>query len=135
MAAVRMRLKRIITSEIHDQQYVELREMDGPRRFNIVIGIFEASSIDRRVRRVPTPRPLTHDLVVNIIEEMGGALQDIVISELQEHTYYAKLRVRLKGGDGMIEIDCRPSDAIAAAVTADVPIFVEEDVLLAALGD
>lgn len=124
---VLMRLKRIIISEIHDQQFVELKEVDGIRKFTIVIGIFEATSIDRRVKKIPSPRPLTHDLLVQIIEEMGGELRDIVISELRDHTYYAKLRVYANGE--MIEIDSRPSDAIAVAVTADVPIYVAEEVL------
>lgn len=124
---VEMLLKRIIISEIHDQQFVELREADGDRRFTIVIGIFEATSIDRRVKKIPSPRPLTHDLLNNVIEELGGELRDILISELREHTYYAKLRVALNGE--LIEIDSRPSDAIALAVTADVPIFVAEEVL------
>jgi bifunctional DNase/RNase len=122
-----MELKRIIISEIHDQQVIMLREVDGDRSFPIVIGIFEATSIDRRVKNIPTPRPLTHDLVANVIEQLGGELQDIVISELIEHTYFAKLRIRNEGE--LIEIDCRPSDAIALAVTAKVPIFVNEDVL------
>lgn len=124
---VEMVLKRIIISEIHDQQFVELKEVDGGRRFTIVIGIFEATSIDRRVKKIASPRPLTHDLIANIIEEMGGELRDILISDLREHTYYAKLRVAVNGE--VIEIDSRPSDAIAVAVTAEVPIFVAEEVL------
>ena len=76
---------------------------------------------------MPSPRPLTHDLVANVIDQLGGDLQDIYISDLQEHTYFAKLRIK-KDGE-LIEIDCRPSDAIALAVTAKVPIFVSEDVL------
>lgn len=123
---VQMRLKRIIISE-HDQQYIELKEVDGDRRFTIVIGIFEATSIDRRVKRMHSPRPLTHDLIVSAIEELGGELRDIIINELRDHTYFAKLRVRQNGE--MTEIDCRPSDALAVAVTADVPIYVSEDVL------
>ena len=122
-----MELKRIIISEVHEQQIIVLREVDGERSFPIVIGIFEATSIDRRVKGVPSPRPLTHDLVANVIDQLGGELQDIVISDLQDHTYFAKLRVR-KDGE-LIEVDCRPSDAIAVAVTAKVPIWVAEDVL------
>jgi bifunctional DNase/RNase len=124
---VQMELKRIIINEIQDQQVIMLREVDGERSFPIVIGIFEATSIDRRVKNVPTPRPLTHDLVANVIDQLGGELQDIYISELREHTYFAKLRVRQEGE--LIEVDCRPSDAIALAVTAKVPIYVAEDVL------
>ena len=124
---VHMALRRIIVSEVHEHQLVELREVEGPRRFTIVIGFFEATSIDRRVRKQASERPLTHDLVASVIEEMGGELRDILISDLREGIYYAKLRVMV---DGEIrEIDCRPSDAIAVAVTADVPIYVADEVL------
>lgn len=124
---VQMELKRIIISEIHEQQVIALKEVEGDRSFPIVIGIFEATSIDRRVRGITNPRPLTHDLVAGVIESMGGELQDVYINDLREHTYFAKLRVRQDGE--LIEVDCRPSDAIALAVTAKVPIYVAEDVL------
>jgi len=124
---VQMELRRIIISEIHDRQIIILREVDGERSFPIVIGIFEATSIDRRVRQTPTPRPLTHDLIQSIIEDMGGEIEDILITELREHTYYAKMRIR-QGGE-LLEIDCRPSDAIAIAVTARVPIYVADEIL------
>src|SRR3954449_8576726 len=104
-----------------------LREGEGERSFPIVIGIFEATSIDRRVRGLPSPRPLTHDLVASVIDNLGGELRDIYISELKDHTYFAKLRIRLNGE--MVEVDSRPSDAIALAVTAKVPIYVAADVL------
>jgi bifunctional DNase/RNase len=122
-----MELKRIIINEVHDQQVIMLREVDGERSFPIVIGIFEATSIDRRVRGMPSPRPLTHDLVASVVEHLGGELRDIYISDLREHTYYAKLRIRQDGE--LVEVDCRPSDAIALAVTAKVPIYVAEEVL------
>ncbi len=128
-----MELKRIIISENHDQQVIVLREVDGEQSFPIVIGIFEATSIDRRVKSVQSPRPLTHDLVANVIDQMGGELQDICINELREHTYYAKLRIRSNGE--LIQVDCRPSDAIALAVTARVPIYVAEEVLEEAMGE
>jgi uncharacterized protein len=124
---VHMELRRIIINEVQDQQIIMLREVDGDRSFPIVIGIFEATSIDRRVRNMPSPRPLTHDLVAGVIDSLGGELQDVYINELKEHTYYAKLRIR-KDGE-LVEVDCRPSDAIALAVTARVPIYVAEDVL------
>src|SRR5581483_6066380 len=94
---VQMELKRIIISEIHEQQVIMLKEVEGDRSFSIMIGIFEATSIDRRVKHLPSPRPLTHDLVANVIENMGGELRDVYISELRDHTYYAKLRIRLNG--------------------------------------
>jgi bifunctional DNase/RNase len=124
---VQMELRRIIISEIHEQQMILLKEVEGDRNFSIMIGIFEATSIDRRVKKLPSPRPLTHDLIANVIDNLGGELRDIYISELRDHTYYAKLRIR-KDGE-MTEVDCRPSDAIALAVTASVPIYVAEDVL------
>jgi bifunctional DNase/RNase len=126
---VAMELSRIIISEINSEQVIYLKEIDGTRTFPILIGIFEATSIDRRVKRHEAPRPLTHDLLVNSVEALGGEFQDVVISELKDHTYYAVLRVRHEGE--LIEIDARPSDAIAVAVTCDpqLPIYVSEDVL------
>ncbi len=127
-----MELTRIIINEASDSHIIYLKEVDGERRFPIVIGIFEASSIDRRIRNQPTPRPLTHDLLASAIELLGGELQDVVISELREHTFYAKLRVRHDGE--IVEVDSRPSDAIALAVTVDVPIYVAEEVLDEVIG-
>ncbi len=128
-----MELRRIIISELDDHQIVVLKETDGERNFPIVIGIFEATSIDRRVKGMPSPRPLTHDLIISVVEQLGGDIQDILISDLQDHTYYAKLRIR-KDGE-LIEVDCRPSDAIAIAVASRVPIYVNEEVLGEALED
>lgn len=132
--SVQMELSRIIISEIDDQQVVYLSEVDGDRTFPIIIGLFEATSIDRRVKHQQTPRPLTHDLLVAAVEMLGGEFQDVVISELKEHTYYAVIRV-LKDGE-VIEIDARPSDAIAVAVTCEpnLPIYVADDVLENVLG-
>ncbi len=132
---VAMELSRIIISEINDQQLIYLKEIDGQRAFPIVIGLYEAVSIQRHVKGEETPRPLTHDLLVGTVEALGGEFQDVVISELREHTYYAKLRVRHDGE--LVEIDSRPSDAIAVAVTCDppLPIYVAEDVLNDVLGE
>ncbi len=122
-----MELSRIIISDNNEQQIIYLKEVEGDRSFPIVIGIFEATSIDRRIRGQATPRPLTHDLLANAIENLGGEIQDIYISELRDHTYFAKLRIKHDGE--MVEVDSRPSDAIAVAVTVDVPIYVAEDVI------
>jgi len=132
---VPMELSRIIISEINDQQVIYLKEIDGDRTFPILIGIFEATSIDRRVKGYPSPRPLTHDLIVSVVENMGAEFQDVVISELKEHTYFARLRIRQEGE--LVEVDARPSDAIAVAVTCQpaLPIYVNEEVLNDALGD
>ncbi len=132
---VQMELSRIIISEINDQQVIYLKEVEGDRTFPILIGLFEATSIDRRVKHIQAPRPLTHDLLVNMVEQLGATLQDVVISDLKDHTYYAKLRVRQDGE--LVEIDARPSDAIAVAVTCDpqLPIYVSEEVLSEVLGE
>lgn len=126
---IEMRLSRIIISEINENQVVFLKEVDGERQFPILIGIFEAQSIDRRVKNIQRPRPMTHDLVVNAIEALGGQLDSVMISDLKNHTYYALIRVK-KDGE-LIEIDSRPSDAIAIAVTMDppLPIYINEDIL------
>jgi bifunctional DNase/RNase len=126
---VQMQLSRIIISEINEQQVIYLKEVDGDRQFPILIGMFEAQSINSGVKRIQSPRPRTHELLVNSIEALGGELDSVVISELREHIYYAKLRVKRDGE--LIEIDSRPSDAIAVAVAADppLPIYVAEDVL------
>lgn len=126
---VQMKLSRIIISEINEQQVIYLREVDGDRQFPILIGIFEATSIDRRVKHYESPRPLTHDLLVSTVESLGAELDSVVITELREHTYYARLRIKHEGE--IVEIDSRPSDAIAVAVTCDppLPIYVAEEVL------
>lgn len=126
---VEMKLARIIISEINEGQYVYLKEVNGDRQFPILIGIFEATSIDRRVKKVKRPRPLTHDLIASIVEMLGGEMDSVVITDLDNQTYYASLWIR-KDGE-LIEIDARPSDAIAVAVTSDppLPIYVDEHVL------
>jgi bifunctional DNase/RNase len=131
---VQMELSRIIISEINEQQVIYLKEVDGDRTFPILIGIFEATSIDRRVKQYQSPRPLTHDLLVSAVERLGGEFQDVVISELKDHTYYAVLRIRREGE--LVDVDARPSDAIAVAVTCDppLPIYVAEEVLNDVLG-
>ena len=126
---VPMQLSRIIISEINDQQVIYLREVDGERMFPILIGIFEATSIDRRVKGQIPPRPLTHDLLKNAIEELGGEVEDVVINNLLDHTYFAVIRIRREGE--LIEVDARPSDAITLSVHFDphLPIYVDDTVL------
>lgn len=128
---VEMQLARIIISELTDNQVIYLREVDGDREFPILIGIFEATNIDRRVKDdYQPPRPLTHDLIVNVAKELGAEVKDVMIHELNDHTYFAKLRL-VKGDGDVVEIDSRPSDAIAVAVTfqPSLPIYVSEQVL------
>lgn len=131
---IQMELSRVILSDISDEQYIFLKEVEGDRSFPIVIGLYEAGSIYRKINGHEPPRPLTHDLLVSVVEHLGGELQDVLISELKQHTYFARLRVKHEGE--LVEIDARPSDAIAVAVRCDppLPIFVSEEVLSEALG-
>ncbi|MCP4364043.1 MAG: bifunctional nuclease family protein [Planctomycetes bacterium] len=126
---VKMELARIMISETSDHQVIVLKESDGQRSFPIVIGLHEAWAIDRAVKEIPTPRPLTHDLVNSVIEELGAGLTQIIINDLRNNTFYAKLLVNKNGDKGLVEIDSRPSDAIAIAMQRKTPIFVEEKVL------
>ena len=125
--AVQMELTRIIINETSDSHIIFLKEVDGERMFPIVIGIFEASSIDRRVRGIRQPTSPDARPLGQRHRSLGGDLQDIYINELREHTYFAKLRIRHEGE--LVEVDSRPSDAIALAVTVDVPIFVADDII------
>jgi len=130
-----MELTRIIIRETSGEQVIFLKEIGGEQTFPILIGLFEAMSIDGRVKKKQTQRPLTHDLLVAAVDALGGEFQDVMITELKDHTYYAVLRVRSEGE--LIEIDARPSDAIAVAVTCDppLPIYVNEDVLNDVMGE
>ena len=125
--AVRMELSRIFIREMTDMQIIELTEVDGDRTFPIVIGLPEAFAIERRLKGIEIPRPQTHDLLASVIEHLGGTLKAIVVNDLVDGTFYAKLVIDLDGED--IEVDSRPSDAIALGVAEDVPIYVAEQVL------
>lgn len=124
---VRMDLAQIVISETRDQQLIVLRERNGERVLPIVIGLTEALAIDRRVKGVQLQRPMTHDLLANVIESLSAELEKIVVNDLQDHTFFAKLVIRRQGE--LVEVDSRPSDAIALGVAGDVPIYVEDHVL------
>lgn len=126
---VQMELSRVIVSELNDQRAIYLREVGGTRTFPILIGEFETQIINRRLLEEPPFRPLTHQLLCNVIEILGGKAEEVMITEMKEHTYYAALKVRV--GTVVHTIDCRPSDAIAVAVhhSPSLPIFVSEQIL------
>ncbi|MBI4340039.1 MAG: bifunctional nuclease family protein [Chloroflexi bacterium] len=109
------------------QRVVILKEKNADRYLPIWIGPAEADAIAVKLQGVTVPRPLTHDLLRSIISTLGAGLTHIVVSDLQNDTFYAKLGLQVNGN--RIEVDSRPSDAIALAVRAQVPIFVEESVL------
>ncbi|MCA3005401.1 MAG: bifunctional nuclease family protein [bacterium] len=151
--AVRMELSRILIRELNDYQLIELREVapiedgesgedkpkaysqvEGGRSFPIVIGLPEAHAIERRLKGIQIKRPQTHDLLASVISALGGKLESICINDLSEHTFYALLNVRDRDGK-LLQIDSRPSDAIALGIAGNVPILVEEHVLDAAQND
>jgi len=131
-----MELHQIIISDMQESQIIVLREVDGERKFHIVIGTTEAHAIDRRLKGVLPPRPQTHDLLASVIDVLGATLDRIEITRLEHRTFYASLHIRQGTGKNPTthEIDSRPSDAIALGIATGVPIFVAEQVLQAAAG-
>ncbi|MBN1124851.1 MAG: bifunctional nuclease family protein [Sedimentisphaerales bacterium] len=123
---VPVELSRILINEADDRQIIVLKEIDGERSFPVVIGMPEILAIDRRLKGIDLPRPMTHDLLANTILEMGGELKRVVVNDLREHVFYAILEVIQNGRT--IHIDSRPSDALALSAGLDVPIFVDEQV-------
>ncbi|MHC4456548.1 MAG: bifunctional nuclease family protein [Planctomycetota bacterium] len=119
-------LSRIIINETSDQQIIVLKERKGKRSFPIVIGIVEIFAIDRRLKGIQPPRPMTHDLLDSVIQHLGAKIEKIVINDLLNHTFYAKIHLILDGRT--IQIDSRPSDAIALGVASNAPIYVAEHV-------
>lgn len=109
------------------QYVVTLEEVDGSRLVPIWIGISEGASIAMVLEGEKFTRPLTHDLSVNLINSLGGSIEKVVISDIRDNAYYAV--IALKQGDKTLDIDSRPSDALALAVRTNVPIFIEEKVL------
>nr|CAJ71948.1 conserved hypothetical protein [Candidatus Kuenenia stuttgartiensis] len=120
-------LSKIVITETSDHQVIVLKELEGKRSFPIIIGLNEAWAIDRAVKGISTPRPLTHDLITRIIESLNADVERVVISDLRNNTFYAKIVLRQDGN--IIEIDSRPSDAVALAMQKNTPIFVASKVL------
>ncbi len=130
---VPMHLSRILIREMADMQVIELSETGGTRKFPIVIGLPEAFAIDRRIKGVQIPRPQTHDLLAETIRALGGTLTAIHIHDLDSGTFFAKLVIERDGET--VEVDSRPSDAIALGVADGVPILVDDRVLDEAVSD
>ena len=124
---VEVKVESIQVSLMSEHRVILLKEIDADRLLPIFIGPYEAEAIAIRLREIELPRPLTHDLLNNVIAEMGGEVSHIIVNDLRNDTFYARISVDLNGRQ--LEIDSRPSDAIALAVRANVPIFVEEKVM------
>ena len=124
---VELALSKIKIDESRNEQVIVLKEKEGSRFLPVVIGIAEVNAIKLKLSGIKPPRPLTHDLLISVIESLGGKLKKVLIDRLQNNTFYAKLFLAVNGKE--ILIDARPSDSVALALRAGVPIFVEEEVL------
>ena len=127
LAMIEMTIESIRVSLRNYQRVVILREKESQRYLPIWIGAPEADAIAVRLQEQAVSRPLTHDLLSNVIQEFGGAVKFVVVNDLENDTFYARITVEHDGRT--LEVDSRPSDAIALAVRADVPIYVDESVL------
>ncbi len=129
---IKMELARILIRESQPAQLIELRESNVPaeqaRSFPIIIGISEAIAIDRRLAGVDIGRPMTHDLIINTINQLGASIESVTITKVINATFYAEIIVNDHQGEPTM-IDARPSDAIAIAVTCQVPIYADDSVL------
>jgi bifunctional DNase/RNase len=124
---IEVTVESVRISLINQQRLVVLRETNGPRYLPIWIGPFEAEAITMGLHKTEVLRPMTHDLLLGVVGQLGGTVERIHISDLQDETFYARIMVTLN--DRQLEVDSRPSDAIALAVRAEVPITVSEDVM------
>lgn len=124
---VELILNKIKIDETRNDQVIVLKEKEGNRFLPVVIGIAEVNAIKLKLSGIKPPRPLTHDLLISIVENLGAKLQKVLIDRLQNNTFYAKLFLSVNGKE--ILVDARPSDSVALALRAGVPIFVEEEVL------
>lgn len=121
-------LNKIKIDENRSEQVIVLKERQGERYLPVVIGIAEVNAIKLKLSGIEPPRPLTHDLLLKTIEELGAKLKEIHIDKLENNTFFAKLVIS-NNGSGEVKIDARPSDSVALALRAGAPIFVDEEVL------
>ena len=124
---VEMKVRGLALDPVSNMPIIILRDQEGQRILPIWVGVFEANAIALQIENVQTPRPMTHDLLKNIIDDLSAQVERIVVTELKENTFYALIHLRKNGHS--IEVDARPSDAIALALRTRSPIFVEEAVI------
>jgi bifunctional DNase/RNase len=124
---VEMKIRGLMMDPVTNMPIVILRDLDGNSVLPIWVGVYEANAIALEIEKVTTPRPMTHDLIKNLLLGLGSGLRKVVVSELKDDTFYAVIWMERDGE--MIAIDSRPSDALALALRLDCPIYVEEEVL------
>ena len=125
---IELTLSKIKVDEKRHEQLVVFREKEGKRFLPLVIGLPEIQAIKLKLSGVKTPRPMTHDLLLSVAEGLGGKVQKIVIDKLENNTFHAKLYLVRESGTEVV-IDARPSDSVAIALRAQVPVYAEESVL------
>lgn len=125
---IQMTIKGLMIDPITNMPIIVLRDQEGQKVLPIWVGVFEANAIALQIENVQTPRPMTHDLLKSILDNLHAVVERIVVCDLKENTFYATIHVRVNGTK--IPIDARPSDAIALALRTGSPIFVEETVIL-----
>ena len=124
---IEMTIKGLMVDPITNMPIIILRDKEGQRVLPIWVGVFEANAIALQMENVTTPRPMTHDLLKNVINDLKADIQKIVVSDLKENTFYALIYLLVNGEP--VAVDARPSDAIALALRARAPIFVEDSVI------
>ena len=124
---IEMTIKGLMVDPITNMPIIILRDRDGQRVLPIWVGVFEANAIALQIENIQTPRPMTHDLLRNVIQDLQAAVEKIVVCDLRENTFYAL--IHLQTPTGPVAIDARPSDAIALALRTQSPIYVEDTVL------
>jgi uncharacterized protein len=124
---IEMTIKGLMVDPTTNMPIVILRDKDGDKVLPIWVGIFEANAIAMQIENVATPRPMTHDLLRNVIADLKATVQRIVVSDLQENTFYALIYLTVNGET--MAVDARPSDAIALALRTRAPIFVDDTVI------
>ena len=124
---IEMTIKGLMVDPVTNMPIVILKDKDGERVLPIWVGIFEANAIALQIENVATPRPMTHDLLRNIIADLEGQVDRVVVCDLKDNTFYAVIHLTVRGE--RVAIDARPSDAIALALRTRAPIFVEDTVI------
>ena len=124
---VEMKVRGLALDPVSNMPIIILRDEEDKRSLPIWVGIFEANAIALELEKIPTPRPMTHDLIKNILETIEARLLKIVVTDLRENTFFAELHLQM--GEGEYTVDSRPPDAIALALRVAAPIFVNEEVV------
>jgi bifunctional DNase/RNase len=124
---IEMTIKGLMVDPVTNMPIIILRDRDGQKVLPIWVGVFEANAIALQIENIHTPRPMTHDLLKNVIQDLHAAVERIVVCDLKDNTFFALIHLQTTGGP--VAIDARPSDAIALALRARAPILVEESVI------